>query len=301
MKNHTSHVSVVIAFYNEKKFLKESIQSVLNQTFKDWELVLVDDGSTYDSTQIAKGFSENHLGRIHYVEHVNHTNKGLSASRNKGIQHANGKLIAFLDADDVFEPEYLENQVELHSSTGATMICEATQYWYSWSDHQKEDEIIPIGAPQNQLYQPQELNLLLYPLNGYNAAPCMCGIIVLRDALIQHGGFEESFTGMYEDQVFLAKIYYNEPVYISSVCNNRYRQRSGSLMSTAQKKEDYIKIRLRFLEWFKTYLKNQKNYNNEIYSLVQKNLFPLKHPRCYDFFYGLPKRFINKTQRVLNI
>jgi glycosyltransferase involved in cell wall biosynthesis len=291
-------ISVIICFYNEKNFLEESIQSVLEQSYRSWELILVDDGSTDGSSDIAKKYSRKHPQSIRYVEHEGHKNIGLSASRNKGLEIARGELIAFLDADDVYLPEFLENQVSLFEDTSAAMICEATEYWYSWNSHYiDEDEIIPVGVKQNKLYKPRELNMLLYPLNGLNAAPCMCGIIIQKDKLASYGGFEESFTGMYEDQVFLAKIYFNEPVFISSTCNNRYRQRPGSLMSTAKRKEDYMKIRVRFLDWFKSYLKENNGKDTEVYKRVNKLLLPHKYPRIYRYFYYLPQKFINKFRK----
>lgn len=299
MDEHTPLISVVIPFYNEEKFLEETIRSVLGQTYQNWELILVDDGSTNRSTDIARRYAFQLADRVRYFDHPGHTNRGSSATRNKGIQNARGKLIAFLDADDFFEPAYLETQVKLLDATEATMICEATKYWYSWSDQEKDDEIIPVGAHQDQLYQPQELNLILYPLKK-RAAPCMCGIIILKEALIKHGGFEESFTGMYDDQVFLTKIYYNETVYISSNCNNRYRQRPGSLMSTAQRKEDYIGFRTRFLEWFKNYLENAADVNKEIHSLVRKELRSYKYPRYYSLFHLMPRRILNKLRKSLS-
>lgn len=203
MKNEFPFVSVIIPFFNEEEFFEETIQSVLNQDYENWELLLIDDGSTNKSTDIAKMFATEYSEKIKYLEHPGHTNRGASATRNKGIKSARGTLIAFLDADDIFEQNYLIKQIELFRKTNASMICEATQYWYSWNDPSGKDEIIPVGAQQDHLYRPQVLNLLLYPLNGYHAAPCMCATIVLKEALLKHDGFEDSFTGLYDDQVFL--------------------------------------------------------------------------------------------------
>ena len=75
-------VSVVLCFYNEKLFLGEAIQSVLSQEYRKWELILVDDGSSDESTDIAKAYAAQYPDRIFYVDHAYHQNKGLSASRN---------------------------------------------------------------------------------------------------------------------------------------------------------------------------------------------------------------------------
>jgi glycosyltransferase involved in cell wall biosynthesis len=79
-------VSVVIAFYNEEDLLHEAIESVILQDYDNWELLLVDDGSIDQSSSIAKKYSEAYDGKISYLEHEGHQNRGLSASRNLGIQ-----------------------------------------------------------------------------------------------------------------------------------------------------------------------------------------------------------------------
>ena len=79
-------VSVVLCFYNEQAFLEEAIQSVLSQNYSNWELLLVDDGSADESTQLAKDYAAEFPNRITYLDHPYHQNCGLSASRNAGIK-----------------------------------------------------------------------------------------------------------------------------------------------------------------------------------------------------------------------
>lgn len=97
-------VSATIAFLNAEKFLAETIESVLAQTYPNWELWLVDDGSTDGSSQIARDYAARHADRIHYLEHPGHENRGKSASRNLGLRHARGRYVTWLDADDVWLP-----------------------------------------------------------------------------------------------------------------------------------------------------------------------------------------------------
>jgi glycosyltransferase involved in cell wall biosynthesis len=97
-------VSVIIIFLDEERFIQEAIESVFAQTYSHWELLLVDDGSKDASTQIARRCAETNPGRVRYLEHEDHRNRGMSASRNLGLQHAKGDFIAFLDADDVWLP-----------------------------------------------------------------------------------------------------------------------------------------------------------------------------------------------------
>src|SRR5918999_1055965 len=109
-------VSVIMIFLNAEKFIEEAIESVFAQTYDSWELLLVDDGSTDDSTDIALRYAQQNPERVRYLEHDSHLNRGMSASRNLGITHAIGEYIAFLDADDVWLPHKLEQQVAILSS-----------------------------------------------------------------------------------------------------------------------------------------------------------------------------------------
>ena len=99
--------SVVIPVYNKALFLSKTIASVLKQTFEDFELVIVNDGSTDDSGQVIKKFND---PRIVYLKQEN---KGVSVARNKGILKAKANYIALLDADDYWEPNYLEEMETL--------------------------------------------------------------------------------------------------------------------------------------------------------------------------------------------
>ena len=96
-------VSVVIAFLNGSQWLIEAIESVINQSYPDWEAVLVDDGSDEEHSKVARDYSVKYAGKIIYTDHPGHINRGVTVSRNAGINLTNGEYIAFLDADDAEE------------------------------------------------------------------------------------------------------------------------------------------------------------------------------------------------------
>lgn len=100
-------ISIIIPLYNKEHFVLGTIQSVLNQTFQDWEMIIINDGSTDNSGAIAQSIKDS---RILYFEQEN---QGLSATRNRGIHIAKGEFIALLDADDTWYPNYLETMVKL--------------------------------------------------------------------------------------------------------------------------------------------------------------------------------------------
>jgi len=111
----TKKVSVIIPAYNQGLYLKEAIQSVLDQTYPNFDLVIVDDGSTDDTAEVVHRFRDQ---RIRYIYQEN---RGLSAARNTGIQHSDGELLTFLDSDDLFFPDKLEvlvAELEQHPEVG---------------------------------------------------------------------------------------------------------------------------------------------------------------------------------------
>ena len=110
----TPLVSIITPFYNTPvEFFQEAVQSVFAQTYKNWELILVDDGSTGQVTQLAVDYASHNLDKVFYFEHENHENLGHSAARNLGIRNSKGKYIAFLDSDDVWMEYKLEQQVAI--------------------------------------------------------------------------------------------------------------------------------------------------------------------------------------------
>lgn len=284
-------VSAIICFYNEEKYLSESIESVVNQSYSDWELLLVDDGSRDGSTEIAIRYSRKYFGKIKYIDHTGHNNKGLSASRNLGISSAVGEFIAFLDADDAWMPEKLQLQVDLlKGNSEVDLICGATKYWYSWQSTDKKDDLIFVGTEQNKFYRPPELIKILYPL-GQGAAPSMSGLIIKKEALLRVGGFEEEFKGMYEDQVFLCKNYLNNNVWVSNICFDNYRQHDESMFHVAMKAGEYNKIRFYFLDWLKNYLKKQGVEDKKVEQLLKKAMFPYEFPLLNKAYLKIIKLF----------
>jgi glycosyltransferase involved in cell wall biosynthesis len=293
-------VSVVLCFFNETLFLEEAIQSVLLQSYRNWELLLVDDGSTDESTDIAQRYAAKYPDRIFYVEHPYHQNKGLSASRNAGIKKTRGSYVAFLDADDVWLPQKLRYQVDLfRSHANLTVVIEASLYWNSWSDPRKEDVLIPVGVPEG-IYKAPQLMLSLYPL-GTGAAPCPSGIMVHRGVL-RRCVFEEIFRGilqMYEDQAFLSKVYLKETVYVSEACHNKYRQRATSLVASVHESGNYHRVRSHYLYWFRDYLHSQPFRHKAVERLLRKAQMPYREPLLYKVLVEVPQLLRKALIRLL--
>jgi glycosyltransferase involved in cell wall biosynthesis len=281
--------------------LEETILSVLNQKYTHWEIILVDDGSVDESTGIAQDYASRFPDKIFYVEHKDHVNKAAAATRNLGLQKSKGELVALLDADDVWMTDKLENQVEIFNRfPEVKMVCEASLYWFSWNNDRGRDEVIQVGVIPDRIYKPPKLAVELYPLSR-GQAPCPSGIMVKSSALKLHNGFEESFTGeyqVYEDQAFLSKMYLNECVYISSACNNYYRQRSNSVMDATKALGHYDIARRFYLHWLKKYLRDRKIKNRELEFLLWKASLHYTNPFFYKVVNKIYSRLlVRKTKR----
>jgi glycosyltransferase involved in cell wall biosynthesis len=272
---------VIIIFLNAERFLQEAIDSVLAQTYQDWEILLIDDGSADGSTAVAKSVAEEHPGRIHYLEHSEHQNRGMSASRNLGLNHARGEYIAFLDADDVWFPTALEDQAALlEANPEAAFVYGPIQYWHSWTGDpadMERDQIEDLGVPPDSLVRPPELLQLF--LRDRAAVPS--GIMVRREAIERYGGFEEAFMGEYEDQVFCAKICLNAPVFAASRCWYRYRQHPDSSVSAGLQTGASWLARRTFLDWLYNYLSSQGVRHRKVRWALELESWRYKRPGLF--------------------
>lgn len=291
-------ISIVMCFLNEERFIEEAIQSVLQQTYKNWELLLVDDGSTDQSSVIARQYASRFPAKICYKEHEGHANKGTSISRNLALRWASGELITFLDGDDVLLPDMLQHLLGILQQQKVSAVMEASKYWHSWQPTDKQDYIEYIGVPQDRIYEPLELNTRLYPL-GKGMAPCICGFLISKEVLLAIGGFDEAFEGMYEDQTLLTKLYLRERIYISSGCHNWYRQNQGSLVDASRQSGRYVHERKRFLLWLENYLKKEGIRNFPIQFLLYKAWLPYRYPMQHLLLNEGPRKVKRLFQKLL--
>ena len=119
-------VSIIMPSWNTANFIAESIQSVINQTYTNWELLIVDDCSTDNTDEVVASFKDK---RIRYFK--NKKNSGAALTRNKAMRKAQGEWIAFLDSDDLWMPEKLERQIDFMKKNG---------YTFSYTEYEKIDE-----------------------------------------------------------------------------------------------------------------------------------------------------------------
>ena len=174
-------VSVIIPAYNSARFLAESIQSVLQQTFVDLELFVIDDGSTDDTRQVVAAFESD--PRVRYVHQQN---RGAATARNRGITHSSGKYVAFLDADDLWSPEKLQKQVAVLQENSEIAAVHTASYLVQLDGQNREVSRCIQRRPT--FLEPTLYEELLYRMVIIGSAS---SVMVRREVLNQVGPFDE--------------------------------------------------------------------------------------------------------------
>jgi glycosyltransferase involved in cell wall biosynthesis len=301
--SHRPVVSVIIPFFNAQKFIQEAIESVFAQTYEHWELILIDDGSNDRTSETARRYADDHSEKVVYLEHQDHQNRGACASRNLGVRHARGEYIALLDADDVWLPLKLEQQVTLmHKHPEAAVIYGASQYWHSWTgapEDQLRDYMPRLGVGPDAVIWPP--TLLTLSLKSIARTPCPSDFLSRRGIVEEVGGFEERFCGVYqlfEDQAFLAKVFLKAPVFVSGACWDRYRQHPESCVSVAARDGKKYLAGLFYLRWLEGYLSAQGNRDDELWAALRNKRFRYRYPRLHRLV-GSAQRRLKQTKEIV--
>ncbi len=300
-------VSAIIIFWNEERFIEEAVESVLGQTYDHWELLLVDDGSSDKSSHIARRYTEQYPDKVRYLEHQGHENRGMSASRNLGVRSARGRYISYLDGDDVWLPNKLEEQVAImESHPTADMVVAPLQMWFSWTGNCQDRHLDqPYGVGKNgkhpysdTLVGPPRLLALFLRYEEYIPS----GFLAKRDVMEQIGVYEERFRDAYSDAVALVKICLKSPVFVSSKRWYLYRKHAASstYLSRLHGKED--EEQQIYLNWVEAYFNQQEVQDPELRTILCKMLFRCRHPRLQRFernlFYNTNKAF-HSVKRII--
>lgn len=172
-------ISVIIPLYNKGKQIAHTLRSVLNQTFQDFEVVIVDDGSTDGSVAEVEKFCDSRIRLIHQK------NAGVAAARNRGIEEAKSDLIAFLDADDEWKPEYLATQYHLSQKYPDCNVF-ACNYEFRDTEGKVTPTIIrklPFSGEDGILSNYFEVASCSHP------PICSISIMVKKQAIQEIGGF----------------------------------------------------------------------------------------------------------------
>ena len=208
VKSKNELVSIIMPSYNTAEYIAESIESVLNQTYENWELIIVDDCSTDNTDEIVQQFDDE---RIKY--HKNKKNSGAAVSRNRALKLARGKWIAFLDSDDLWLPEKLEMQINFMSSNN---------YHFSYTNY---DEIDMDGRKTGiRVTGPKKIT----KTGMFNY--CWPGCLTVMYDAEQIGLIQIADIKKNNDYAMWLKICKHADCYLLNKCLSRYRKgRVGSV------------------------------------------------------------------------
>lgn len=269
-------VSAIIPVLNGERFLAEAIESVIAQSYQNWELLIVDDGSTDRSQEIAQSYSDHFPKKISCIQHPGHKNRGLPASRNLGASRSRGEFLAFLDCDDVWIPEKLEkNVLEMDANPAVGLLFGPSEWWYDRSpeDDRRPANHIPQLAPGDRVYDPPYLMAQTYPFGRFGS-PCPSSFLGRRTAFDLVGGFVEDFNPdshqLYEDISFLTKCYLKIPIFVSSACLSRYRCSPFSMSAQVSNSRMELVERRFFFDWIKQYLYQEGIIEPQIWRAIRK-------------------------------
>lgn len=224
-------VSIITPCYNGAKYIRETIESVVNQTYSNWEMIIVDDGSKDNSAEIVRQF-ETKDKRVRLIQQKN---AGSAAARNNGIQQAEGQYICLLDADDIWLPEFLEHQIKFMNAHHA--ICVACSYGHI--NDQSTDILHTTHV--KKVITVKDMKIM-------NQIGCLAGIydcsrygkIYLQESL---KSLRDDYAYWYDIVSLAGRAYGNDEVLA------KYRVLSNS---TTGKKSKLIKVQYRF---YREYLK----------------------------------------------
>lgn len=251
-------VSVIIHFLNSSHYLQDAVKSVLWQTFVDWELVLVDGGSIDESVDIAREFENQFPDKIRVFEHAGPGILGIYSSRIWGAEQAKSAILAHLDSDDEWHPQFLERQYEIFTkffSFDPGMVFCPMVYWWDDPDRFLDSYVQPVPKPG--LHESPELVVELI-LDGYAKSPGNSAVMISRKILLQAAeliGIAEE--GTCDDQYLWSFVALRYPVCVNPEPLCRYRQWSASSCAKtfAEGSRSLLRLRNKHIKWLRDYIK----------------------------------------------
>lgn len=275
-------VSVIVPFYNVEKYIEKCLDSLVNQTLEEIEIILVNDGSQDNSEEKAKEFEKRYPNKIKYYKKAN---GGLGDARNFGIKYASGEYIAFLDSDDFVELTMYEEMYKKAKQENADMVeCD---FWWEYPNKKKEDIGNTYSNPKEMLYKSRVVawNKLI-KREIYEKYP---------EARFSVGLRYEDVEGFYKILPYIKKVVFVRKCFI------HYIQRQGSISNTQNQKNEEIF----------TVLENVINYykKNNLYNDFKEELEYVyaRYLLCSSFLRivkikdkNIRKNLLNKTWENLN-
>jgi glycosyltransferase involved in cell wall biosynthesis len=211
-------VSVIIPAYNVSSYIGETLDSVFAQTFADYEVIIINDGSP-DTEELERALSR----FIDQVNYLKQENRGASAARNTGLHAAKGEFIAFLDADDLWLPSYLDEQIKFMTECDCDLVCSDAEV-FSDVCHEEQSymEALMPGSPSTG-------NVTFLGLLSAEQSLITSGVVVRRELVIKAGLFDEALRNSQDFDLWLRLAHKGTRMAYQRRTLLRYRSRDNSL------------------------------------------------------------------------
>lgn len=269
-------ISVIIPVYNVQEYLEQCILSVINQTFTDWELILIDDGSTDNSPQIC----DKYANQYDKISVIHKTNEGVSTARNTGILNANGDYIFFMDSDDYISVGMLDTLYENILLSKTDCVMSSIVYRYDSTGVENA-----LCLPTKYINLSQELNHVYKELNDCKCFNSACGKLFKKSIILKFSLKFEKMYSILEDGMFVVDyLRYCDSIVTLSDEYYYYRQFDGvslikrfngnAIEALAKKyeKEEYLRLyldRCNLEAYYLDYCNFVWTYIIQIYKLSQ--------------------------------
>ncbi|MCU7548265.1 glycosyltransferase [Chitinophagaceae bacterium LB-8] len=258
-------ISVVIPCYNSEEFIGRAIESVLNQTYQDFEVILVDNGSSDQTLNILYSYRNKYPD---FIQVLQEPRKGGAAARNKGLKEAKGEWIQFLDSDDELLPGKFDEQLKIARKNNADLVLSTFYKYYTSGGVQKV--IIQFLETKNVW-----VGLIMSNLGRTSSN------LWKRDKLLQVNGWDESKTSSQEYNLLFSILKLNAKVSFCTIPLTNIYIQNNSIHKSANKKRsfeianNYINLRLEI----KKYLISQNRFNEEFNRAVNISIY--EHLQTY--------------------
>jgi glycosyltransferase involved in cell wall biosynthesis len=257
-------VSIIIPVFNQEKYLKETLDSVFNQTYSNWECILVNDGSTDNSILIINEY----LAQDNRFYFINSDNKGVSNARNLALKQVKGDYVLFLDGDDLIHPQKIELAIShFQKDTDLSIVFNTTNYF--------QDTIENVLYPMKIDAELLNFNDLLLYWGEKIIIPIHSAII--RSSLFDGIEFNTTLTAQEDWLVWLRLFQKNPKVLVLDIVLSYYRKHNSSRTQSFSVKEDHFKA----LEIFEKYIGSDNHKKlllhqvERYYSRANENAFKL--------------------------
>ena len=269
----SSKISVIMPVYNTKEeYLREAIESILNQTYTDFEFIIINDGSTNNAEEVILSYEDD---RIKYIKQEN---QGISKSRNNAHKIAQGEYIAVFDSDDISMPDRFEKEIKILDENHNIGVVS------SWVEKIPSNKILKF--PQNPKY-----------MDFVTGCPINNPVAMIRKEILDKYNitYDEALSSAVDYDLWSKMIFHTEFYIIQEVLlKYRWHENNVSVKSNKEQTQNAAKIQLRMMD----FLTNDKDLQKKI---MEKANYVLKYSKIQKLFSIRNRTNGNKKQKILTI